>query len=216
MPTPRRRTLTLVVAALLAIAIPAAAQTVFDDVPADHPFHDEVGEIVDAGITTGCVEDDSYCPHRVVRRGPMAAFLARTGSRVHGDSSATTFAAGDGNVNGVPVTVDVEGPGADGGEHQVALHGSVTVSATQEDPDCPCEVEAYVYRARGELVGPRSFATLDGTPAERSVSLPVTWATTIESGRTEQYRVAVFVDGTERTEGLRADGALTAVTAPFS
>jgi hypothetical protein len=84
--------------------------------------------------------------------------------------------------------------------------------------DCPCEVEAFVYRARDSAQGASSWTVLSGEAAggsgAASVSLPVTWQTTIASERREEFRVAVFVDGTQ-VSGVRAEGTLTAVTAPF-
>jgi hypothetical protein len=112
----------------------------------------------------------------------------------------------------------VTGPGESGGRQQVVLQGSVTVHAQGAVAGCPCEVQAYVYRARGSIEGPSSWSVLGEAPAAgsgvSSVSVPVTWATTIDSGRTEQFRVAVFVDGTTAS-GVTAEASLTAVTAPF-
>jgi hypothetical protein len=211
---PRRKKIVLLaVVALLAIAIPAAAQTAgFRDVSPRYVHAPAIEDLVAAGITKGCASG-RYCPNEPVTRGAMASFLARSGAHAYGADSATTLAAGSGNINGVPVTLDVTGPGASGGTQHVILQGSVTVTAEQANGDCPCEVEAYVYRARGEVVGPRSFATLGEDPG--SVSLSVGWATTITTTRTEQYRIAVFVDGTQQTTGYRADAVLNAVTAPF-
>ncbi|MTV27459.1 S-layer homology domain-containing protein [Nitriliruptoraceae bacterium ZYF776] len=215
--TSRRRTVLLVaVLALLVVAIPAAANHAFRDVPSSYVHHNAIGDVADAGITAGCRDGREYCPNDDVTRGQMASFLARSGSRVAHDASATTLTAGSGNVNGVPVTVTASGPGASGTQN-IVLQGSVTVSFSGDLADCPCEVEAYVYRARGNLTGPSSFATLPAEAAGNgtvNVSLPVDWSTPIAANRTEEFRIAVFVDGTTRS-GLRADGSLTAVTAPF-
>lgn len=208
---PRRKTMLLAVVAILVIAVPAAAQTAFRDVGSEYVHADGVQKMRQAGITAGCGDGRDYCPNDGVTRGAMASFLSRSGAQGYGATNATTFAGGSGNVNGVPVTLDVAGAG-ESGRQQVVLSGSVTVAAEGEVAGCPCEVEAYIYRARGEVVGPRSFATLDSTS---TISIPVDWATRIDAGRTEQYRVAVFIDGTEQTSGLRADGTLNAVTAPF-
>jgi hypothetical protein len=209
---PRRKTLLLAIVALLAIAVPAAAQTAFRDVRSSYVHAGGIQQMREAGITAGCGDGRDYCPTDPVTRGAMASFLTRGGAQAYGATNATTFAAGSGNVNGVPVTLDVTGVGQSGGRQNVSLSGSVTVAASGAVTGCPCEVEAYIYRARGSVVGPRSFATLDGSS---TVSLPVDWATRIESGRTEQYRIAVFVNGTTQTSGLRGDGTLNAVTAPF-
>jgi hypothetical protein len=210
--TPRRKTVLLAVVAILALAVPAAAQTAFRDVGSNYVHAEGVQKMRQAGITAGCGDGRDYCPNDAVTRGAMASFLSRGGGQGYGATNATTFAAGTGNVNGVPVTLDVTGAGESGGRQQVVLSGSVSVAASGDVTGCPCEVEAYIYRARGSVVGPRSFATLDPSS---TISMPVDWATRIDSGRTEQYRIAVFIDGTQQTSGLRADATLNAVTAPF-
>lgn len=218
MPKPRRKTVILAVVALLAIAVPAAAQTAFRDVPQRYVHSQAIGQMRQAGITNGCGDGTIYCPNDAVSRGAMASFLARGGSQAYADRSATSLTAGAGNVNGVPVTLDVTGPGESGGRQHVVLQGSVTVHAEGAVADCPCEVQAYVYRARGSVEGPSSWSVLGDAPATgsgvSSIAVPVTWATTIDSGRTEQFRVAVFVDGTT-VGGVTAEASLTAVTAPF-
>lgn len=216
---PRRKTVLLAVVALLAIAVPAAAQSGFRDVPSRYVHSEPISRMRGAGITVGCGDGTRYCPNDAVTRGAMASFLTRGGAQGYGADSATTLAAGGDdaapNVNGVPVTLDVTGAGESGGRQQIVLQGSVTVTAAEAVVGCPCEVEAYIYRARGSVVGPRTFATLDAGEGPATVALPVDWATRIDSTRTEQYRIAVFVDGTPQTAGLRVDGTLNAVTAPF-
>lgn len=219
--TPRRKTVLLAVVAVLVIAVPAAAQTAFRDVPSRYVHSPGIEQLRAAGVTNGCGDGTRYCPNDAVSRGAMASFLTRGGAQAYGANSATTLAPGsdpaDPNVNGVPVTLDVTGAGERGGRQQVVLQGSVTVTAEAPNEDCdPCEVQAYVYRARGSVVGPTSFATLDlAGDKTATVVVPVDWATRIDSTRTEQYRIAVFVDGTAQPDGLRADGTLNAVTAPF-
>jgi hypothetical protein len=213
---PRRRILVLTFLAVLAVAIPASAQTTFSDVSSGNVHRTQIGQVADAGISDGC-GGGRYCPQRALQRDQMASFFTRGAGHAVSDDSVTTLVPGDGDVNGVPVSVDVTGPGVSGGSQQVVLQGSVSVYADGAVDGCPCEVEAFIYRARGELQGPTSWSVLAGDPASSgasSVSVPVTWATTIDSGRAEEYRVAVFVDGTQQSS-LRAEGTLTAVTAPF-
>ena len=49
--------------ATLILALPMAvlASHQFDDVPNDHPFHNDIDALADAGITGGC-SADNYCP----------------------------------------------------------------------------------------------------------------------------------------------------------
>jgi hypothetical protein len=79
-PRPQRRRLLLllplvVLLALVPISIRAA--TPFNDLTGS--VHDpNIDAIYNAGITTGCVPNQKYCPTDVVTREQMASFLART------------------------------------------------------------------------------------------------------------------------------------------
>jgi hypothetical protein len=74
----RRLLLAAVIVASVTVPTVAAAQhgEGFDDVPADHPFHDDIEWLADQGITRGCT-DTSFCPDDDVTRGQVAAFLHR-------------------------------------------------------------------------------------------------------------------------------------------
>ncbi len=211
----RRKVILAAVVVLLAIGVPAAANHAFTDVPSTNPHHPAVAEVADAGITTGCAEG-RYCPGQAVTRDQMATFLTRTGSSAYAADSTTVLVPAGGAASGVPVTVQVPGPGS-GGQQNVVLQGSVTVHGPGAISGCPCEVEAFLYRASDDAQSLSSWATLPGEAASSgttAVSLPVTWAVPQSSARSERYDLAVFVDGTAVTT-LRADAALTAVTAPF-
>jgi hypothetical protein len=211
-PITRRRTVLLTVVAVLAIAAPAAATHLFGDVPSTNTHHDAIAELAGAGVTAGCAEA-AFCPGQAVTRAQMASFLQRGATRVNADSSSTTLARGaDGSVSGVPVTVEVTLAGAAGGTANLALQGTVTVHAPAAGADCPCEVEAFVYRAGDEAQGPSSVTTL---PAGGAVAVPVGWGLTVPSDARGDYRIAVFVDGVGDPSGYRADGTLTAVSGPF-
>jgi hypothetical protein len=212
-PIYRRRTILLTVVAILAIAGPAAANHVFGDVPATHIHHAAIDELSGAGITSGCAPN-AFCPGQAVTRGQMATFLRRGATRVSSDHSVTTLALGSGSLaSGVPVTVEVDLAGASGGTANLALQGNVTVTATAGASDCPCEVEAFIYRASDDAQGPSSWSTL--TAGEASVAVPVGWGLTIPSNARHEYRVAVFVDGVSDVAPYRAEGNLTAVSGPF-
>ncbi|MPZ53706.1 MAG: hypothetical protein GEU79_13405, partial [Acidimicrobiia bacterium] len=76
----RRWAALLVVVTLGVLPMVLSANTdEFEDVPADHVFHDDVGWLAEEGITFGCnpPENDRFCPDDVVTRGQMAAFLVR-------------------------------------------------------------------------------------------------------------------------------------------
>lgn len=212
----RRAALASVLVPVVAAVPASAADDDFSDVPGSNTHHDAISELSDAGVTAGC-DDGRYCPGEDVSRDQMASFLTRGGSSVSADASSTVLTAGDGGVSGAPVAVDVTAPGV-GGRQNVLLQGTVTVLGDGAVDGCPCDVEAFVYPADDERVqGPSSWTVLAGeaTGSETtSVSLPVSWSVPQASGETEEYVFAVFVDGTD-ADDLEADGALSALTAPF-
>ncbi len=55
---------------------PAPATPSYVDIPATHPFFNEIEQLRKSGITLGC-SSDSFCPDSPVTRGQMAAFLSR-------------------------------------------------------------------------------------------------------------------------------------------
>jgi hypothetical protein len=67
---------------------PSNITTSFTDVPANHPFADEIGRITEAGITTGCGDGTRYCPNDPVTRAQMAAFLARAANTSAGSNNS--------------------------------------------------------------------------------------------------------------------------------
>jgi photosystem II stability/assembly factor-like uncharacterized protein len=48
----------------------------FADVPAGHPFYNEIGKLYARGVTLGCA-GGNYCPDQIVTREQMAAFIMR-------------------------------------------------------------------------------------------------------------------------------------------
>ena len=73
-----RRGLVIAALAMAVVVLPgvALASHIFTDVPNSHTFHDEIGNLFDARITTGCTPT-TYCPENTVTRGQMAGFLNR-------------------------------------------------------------------------------------------------------------------------------------------
>lgn len=216
MRTPRPRSLLIVmIMAVLAVAVPAAASHVFTDVGSNTAHHDAIAELAGSGITVGCATNpDRYCPGTAVNRGQMATFMTRGLPRTIADHSTTTLS----NGSGVPVTVTVDATGdtAAGATGYVSLQGSVTVFVEGDASACPCEVEAFVYRARDAEQGPSSWSMLGSETSANgttSVSLPVTWAARQPAGTRDEYRLEVFVDGAP--SGARAEASLTAITTPL-
>lgn len=67
------RTGTIIVANQTFTVLQGAA---FFDVPANHPFYNEIGKLSARGVTLGC-GNGNYCPDAVVTRDQMAAFIMR-------------------------------------------------------------------------------------------------------------------------------------------
>ena len=62
-----------------ASAFPAAqAATTFADVPLDHPYHDQIEALYQAGYVSGCSTNPlMYCPEQTMNRAESAVFLER-------------------------------------------------------------------------------------------------------------------------------------------
>lgn len=212
----RRRLTVIALLGLLAVAVPAAASDSFRDVGTDSPHHDAVGELAESGITAGC-ESGRYCPGDDVRRDQMASFLSRGLPRTGFDDGPADLTA-DSDWAGVPASTQVRTTGSGSGRSTVMLHGTVSVySEADVSQACPCEVEAFVYRANGDAQGPSSWAQLPAEPTPNgrvNVSLPVSWAVEVPADERETFRVAVFVNDGE-PDGVVAEGSLAGITAPF-
>ena len=213
----RRRHLALVLTlGLVVLAVPASATDAFRDVPSSSPHHDAVGELADSGVTAGCAEDE-FCPQRSVRRDQMASFLSRGLPRSAFDDGVADLSSAN-DYAGVPASTTVEATGTSGGTGTVVLQGVVSVySEADVATDCPCEIEAFIFRDGDDAAGPSSWTQLPAeaaTSGRVNTSLPVHWAVQIPAGTTETFRVAVFVNDAQ-PDGVRAEGSLSSLTAPF-
>lgn len=100
-------TLSVALAAVLAIGGVAIAANGFTDVPEGHIFHDDIQWMADNDITRGCnpPANTNYCPEDNVTRGQMAAFMHRFANHIEG-------LAGE----GIRGPEGPEGPKGDNGE----------------------------------------------------------------------------------------------------
>lgn len=209
----------LAVIAALLLALPAGvmASDRHGDLPADHPYHDDAARMAAAGITVGCSEEPPrYCPDEALSRGQMAAFLSRGLSRAAFGTSVTSLTSANG-FRGVPASATVATGGAPGGTGYVVLQGSVTVYADGDTSSCPCEIEAFIYRAGDERAGPSAWTQLPADKASTgtaSTSAAVTWVAPVGTGTSVTFHLAVFVNGAE-PGGASAEGALSALYVPF-
>ena len=72
----RARFVLALAAVLVAVPAVASATHIFDDVPDDHTFHDDIAWLFGNGITMGC-DDQNYCPDESVTHGQIAAMFRR-------------------------------------------------------------------------------------------------------------------------------------------
>lgn len=89
----------LLIAASIVVAVSAPAIAVaqhgdgggFSDVPADHPFHEDIAWLASEGLTRGCTEN-AFCPDDPVTRGQLAAFLHRQAGGAQDDLARANLA----------------------------------------------------------------------------------------------------------------------------
>lgn len=202
--------LALIVAAVPALIVFASHQ--FADVPDAHPFHDNVSNLANSGITRGC-GGGNFCPQSEVSRGQMAAFLTRGLGRGTGSSgsvnfleAATTYAA----------SVTMKTGGTTGGTGFVLVTASAT-AYTDAAGDCPCEVGVYVDGPAESSPAVYFDVSDTATPTTyRNGSGSVGWVFPAPSGVNQTFNVAVDVAATNAmpTGGV-VEGSITAVYVPF-
>ena len=227
---PRRRSIALLLGVLLLTA-PAVvlASHQFPDVPDDHPFHDEIGAIAEAGITTGFV-DGGYHPGDPVTRQAMAAFMQRGFGRVGlaiGEDPMTasiTAAAGSASATPVPVRqLTITVPGASNAfspQQLVHLQGRVAfTTAMTATKGCPC-----IFRAQIRDMTTDALSTLQFQTFESAVNNNFTYSFTLEAlfaaspgPRTYQLEAGLTFRNTTTSEATFhfSPPSLSAMTFPF-
>lgn len=182
------------------------------DVGDGHPFHDEIAQLVDAGITTGYV-DGTFRPGEPLTRQAMAAFLIRGLPRIAFASDVVTS-----STNGQPVTVvDVEitSPAAGGSGGYVVVDARTTAYALQ-GVACPCNVSLDVARTTdGEPAYAPRYSTIGAGGELGAVThLADVAVFPIEPGATERFALrAAFHDAD--LGDLSLNGRLLATYVPF-
>lgn len=184
----------------------------FADVPDSHLFHDNISNLANSGITSGC-GGGNFCPENNVSRGQMAAFLTRGLGRATGsfgslrfDEAATTYAA----------SVTIKTGGGTGGGGFVLVTASAT-AYTDVAGDCPCEVAVFVD-GPGETSPPVYFDVSDtATPTGyRNGTGTVSWVFAAASGVNQTYDLGVNVTASAATPvGGVIDASITAAYVPF-
>ena len=191
-PTPHRRRLPVaLIAALVAIAVPALAfaNHQFGDVPTASTYHDDVEALVGAGITSGC-GGGNYCPGQSVTRGQMAAFLNR-------GLGIATAAYGEipieASIEDYVVVATIPAGASSGGTGYLTVSADLTVFMS--GGLCPC----------GTIVGVENITTGDSSPVTsfvvpgdmvsdaQAASGSVSWTFEVPTGVEYELGVWAFV-----------------------
>ena len=218
---PRIRTLIALVALTVAVsaATNAVADDLFPDVP-DSGFHDQIGNIANAGCASG-FNDGTFRPQAATTRGQFAAWMNRCGGRttdvINDNINLTTSGAGAAQVVGsVALTAGATGDLATGGFATV----SGAVRARTSNPAlCPCFVQAQVWDVvAGEEVGPPQFSAIPaGTTelnGENFTTIPVQAVVEMAPDSTRTFGVKIhFVDANVGT--INVSTHLSAQYFPF-
>jgi hypothetical protein len=227
-----RRLLPLALVALFVALMPlsAFAAISFNDLNAGSVHNPNIQAIADAGITTGCVPNVSYCPNDNVTREEMASFLARTAGL--GDnppvadaatlqgyapdelvriSSAfgTSFALGDPAHPSQTATVTIEAPGP--GFVLVTTTAEATTTAAS---GCPCLVSLDILAGSGAVAPNHTALLANSTGGQPGVaSLANTYMFRVDAAGTQRYIARMAFTGSPVTIVGRA--SMTILFVPF-
>jgi hypothetical protein len=172
---PARRTVALLLGLLL-VGVPsvALANHQFPDVPSTYPFHNEIGAIAKAGVTTGFA-DGNYHPNDPVSRGAMAAFMHRGFGRVGlvagGAPNNTTVSVPVGQISTADVVIrriTVTVPGASNSftpNQLVYLQGEVAFATAMNTTaqGCPCMFDAIIRDTTSLATSTPQYMTFEST-----------------------------------------------------
>ena len=210
----RRSSLTIAIA-IMALIIPATVLAVvspFSDVSPTNTFYNNIVNMANTGITSGC-GGGKFCPKDNVTREQMSAFLNRAAPR----ATSTNFHSPLGNSvggqaanGGTVASVTVKSLGNE------YLYISTAFFATTYDyaGTFPCE-NAYRFKVDGSFVGNASMY-------DRQLAQPVnSWATTQIAGETltpvtaGNHTVTLVYYATGSCSNFPNDGSMTVMVIPF-
>ena len=187
----RRRWLALAFLGALVLVVPAAwATDTFTDVPASNPHHDDINDILVAGITSGCAPS-LYCPDQAVRRDQMASFLRRGLGRV-GRAGTLGSVALTGTFQDIALTSITTGGSPGQGGFVLAI-GEFT--AREAFPGNLTAANSIEYRLRDETAGLSSsvptVTLLPTAPGAGRASTPVslTWIFSVPTATSRTLRL---------------------------
>jgi hypothetical protein len=203
--------------AIILLTIPAVtiATDQFSDVKDTNQFHDNINNIANAGITSGCGDGTTYCPGGNVTRGQMAGFLNRGLGRATAGYGGIPLGLADAAD---PAQVTITTGGVTGGTGFVVVTGSVT-AYTQDAGVCPCEIIAWISGPDEDSPAIWFDVSDTATPSGyRNGAGSVSWVFAAPSGTEATYDLAVdaTTSGPVPTEDLGfIEGTITAVYVPF-
>lgn len=206
------------VAAVVGAGTAAWASHQFSDVGDDHPFHDEIGMVVDSCVATGFA-DGTYRPANSVSRQAMAAFLSRGLGQVEVADGATVMLPGNetGTITAplTLATVDVQIPDLDDCNQYVEVTGRASVDIPGLKLDkctaARCTVWLDLYEG-AELLG-----TAEGVlSGDFDVDVMTVNAVVPVDGGTHTYTLAARTWLMKADAGSAHDIRLIAETHPFS
>jgi hypothetical protein len=203
-----RRFLIAVGAALVLVSASSGAWAShqFSDVPDDHPFHDEISLLADAGISTG-FPDGGFHPTDPITRQSEAALLGRSLGRVASVHDGTWL---DSASTSTVAQVNFSSPApALGGTGSLLVTASIQIKV-QAPGACPCSVALGVSRNGSTFLSPWQ---IDLLPTSATQTVTRTGVLPLPSGL--DTTVAVTATRTQGTSSISVVADLTTLYVPF-
>jgi hypothetical protein len=199
----------------LALAIPPVALGVhlFNDVPTGSTFHDNITNLANAGVTTGC-DDFKYCPADPVTRAQVAAFLNRGLGRIaEGDFQKAVTGTASSTIGTFTITPGTSPNALDGANQflKATYQGTVRFSNVTS---CPCSVAIYLTANGSSFSNFATATTISATNTYAAIvsggALPILGAEPVTIAA-----VAYLVTGGGATTAYTMFGNVTVETFPF-
>jgi hypothetical protein len=212
-----RRSSLLIAIAIVALIIPATVLAVispFSDVSPTNTFYNNIVNMANTGITSGC-GGGKFCPKDNVTREQMSAFLNRAAPRATSTNFHIPFGqtpGGQAPNGGTVASVTVKSLG---NEYLYISTAFFTLTYNYSPGGIfPCE-NAYRFKVDGTLVSPASMY-------DRQLAKPVnTWATTQVAGETltpvgaGNHTVTLVYYATGSCSNYPGTGSMTVMVIPF-
>jgi hypothetical protein len=207
-----RRGFVVAALAMAIVVLPgvALASHVFTDVPNSHTFHDEIANLSDARITTGCTPT-TYCPENTVTRGQMAGFLNRgLGRAGSSDFQGTVPIPTAATLTG---THTVKVGTVSGGTAQVKVDASIS-AFLESFTGCPCRAVYWIVASTGASSTNYStqFRGLISGFDWQSISISEVF--TVPTGVNVTFSIRAQMGF--GTGDVTAYGTITSISAPFA